>query len=330
MIEQIVNPPDTTNVLINKILIALTGIFAIAPIGATAVRDSLQLSVGLIAASQIVENVLWNAPQVGRYFFPKGDPEATFIQLAELKDKMVGLIQQVQSNLNRTLVETMTNVTIFLAFASQGNFTHEPPSLADESNYLLYSFNTYIISQALVGNDVHAVVARETNPLDLATNGTELNYDIQCEAYNEQGVCGAWWYSENLNSAFGLNDFSHMNHDWSQPISKLLAEYTTGELLFENALSCNYQGAEGGFNVTVNVDGVNTACLSQLQVLTWDMWCDPDNKGCEFIEAPAQNSFLENCGSHSAYDVMGDEELCVPWTYMGPLLKQTKKKLRRD
>ena len=334
MIEQIVNPPEDTNVLINKILIALTGIFSVAPIAASAARDSLQLSVGILTASQIVESVLWNAPQVGRYFFPKGNPEATFIQLAELKDKMVELVQQVQSNLNDLLVETMTNTTIFLAFASQGNFTHEPPSLADQANYLLYSFNTYIVSRALAGNDVHAVVARDTNPLDLATNGTELNYDIGCSAFNDQGVCGAWWYSKNLNMAFGLNDFSHMNHDWSGAISKLLAEYTTGELLFENALTCSSQGGFDGavdVNVTVTADGVGTACLSQLQVLTWDMMCaDHDDDMCEFIEAPAQNTFLSDCGSHSAYDAMGDEELCVPWAYMGPLLKQKKMKLIRD
>lgn len=86
-------------------------------------------------------------------------------------------------------------------------------SLPDQSNYLYFAFNTYLISQTLSGNKVCGVMARETNPQAMANNGTKLNYDIDCQGYDEQNVCDAWWYSGNYESVFTLNDFSHMSRN---------------------------------------------------------------------------------------------------------------------
>ena len=91
-----------------------------------------------------------------------------------------------------------------------------------------------------------------------------------------------------------------MNRNYGQQITDLFANLTTGQLLFEGALACN---AEGNFgqpvNITVNAAGVNTACISQLRILTWNMSCTvphrknaPVNKNCEFLETTPQDMFL--------------------------------------
>ena len=176
------------------------------------------------------------------------------------------------------------------------------------------------------------MIGRDTNPQALATNGTKLNYDLDCQGYDEQNVCDAWWYSGNYNSAFGLDDFSHQNRNYGKQISQLLQNLTTGELLFEGALACN---AEGNFgqpvNITVNAGGVNTACISQLRILTWDMGCSTDHKtarqsGCEFLEIAKQDDFLHE----NARSVISQSSWSVPAAYLGPFLTQTTQKVVRN
>ena len=256
--------------------------------------------------------------------------------MADLKSNIVNVIQTVQDNLNKTLVSVMANTTVFLAFASQGNFSESAPSLPDQTNYLLYAFNTYIISQALNGNNVYGVFAQDTNPQSLATNGSKNNYDLSdCESYNEQNICDAWWYSGRYSSAFGLDDFSHMNRAYGDVLTTLFSNYTTGELLFDGAQACNAEGNYGQpVNITVNAAGVNTGCLSQLRIITWDMSCNDPIKhtstGCEFLEIPRQSTFFADCNSHSSNSVMDQPVYCVPNSYLGPLITQTDIKLKRS
>ena len=160
-----------------------------------------------------------------------------------------------------------------------------------------------------------------------------MNYDIDCKGYNEQNVCDAWWYSGNYQSAFTLNDFSHMNRNYGQQITDLFANLTTGQLLFEGAQACNSEGNFGQpVNITVNAAGVNTACISQLRILTWDMTCAPPkrwrgpiDKNCEFLETIPQNDFLHQ----NARAVTDESILSVPAGYLGPLITQTEQKLWR-
>ena len=284
--------------------------------------------------SQVIANALFITPQIGRFIFPTDTTSSQLVQMASLRTDIVGIIQTVQDNLNKTCVSVMSNVDEFLAFASQGNFSSNPPSLPDQANYLYYAFNTYLISQALNGNQIRGVLALDTNPQALATNGTKLNYDIDCQAYNEQNVCDTWWYSGDLSSAFGLDDFGHMNRNYGDVMTTLLSNYTTGKLLFEGAYYCNAQSDYGTpVNITVNAGGINTGCISQLRILTWDMSCDNPlaHNSCEFLDdQPRQNTFFGSCGSHSIYSVMDQPIYCVPNSYLGPLISQTDVKLDRN
>ena len=233
-------------------------------------------------------------PNIGRFLFPTGNAAADLIQLADLSSNFAQrVLIPVQSNLNMTLASVMANQTEFLAFALQGNFSAKPPALPDQANYLYYAFNTYLVSAALNGNNIYGV--RGTDLQQLATNGTKLSYNLDCKTYDEQCVCDAFWHSE-IYGEFSLDNFDHMNRNYGKQLSTLFQNLTTGELLFEGALACN---AEGNFgqrvNLTANVGGANTACISQLRILTWQMDCANSKKfnGCEFVEIPPQPSFYD-------------------------------------
>ena len=331
-IVQLLDPQSSVNTELDSVLIALTGIFALVPGLGYMSGDALK--GGWLAFTQVMENALFAVPQIGRWLFPIDSTSSQVVQMSALSSDMANIIQMVQNNLNKTLVSIMANSTEFLAFASQGNFSDSAPSLPDQTNYLLYGFNTYLISQALNGNNVHGVFAQDTDPHALATNGSKTAYDISdCKGgYNAQGICDTWWYSTRYSSAFGLDDFSHMNREYGDVLTTLFSKYTTGELLFEGAYACNANGNYGQpVNVTVNAAGVNTGCLSQLRIVTWDMGCDDPTKmnGCEFLEIPRQNTFFGSCGSHSAYSVMDEPTYCVPASYLGPLIAQNHIKLKR-
>ena len=298
------------------------------------VKDIEGFSEGWVTFAQVLENALFVVPQIGRWLFPIDSETSQIIQMAALKSEMVNIIQTVQDNLNKTIVSVMSNSTQYLAFASQGNFSTSAPSLPDQTNYLLYAFNTYIISQALNSNNVYGVFAQDTNPQALATNGSKTAYDLSaCAGYNEQNICDEWWYSGHYASAFGLDDFSHSARTYGDVLTTLLSNYTTGELLFDGAYACNANGNYGQpVNVTVNSAGVNTGCLSQLRIVTWDMGCDDplNGRGCEFLEIPSQGGFLGDCNSRSGWSVMDEPVYCVPASYLGPLVAQDGVKLSRS
>ena len=332
-IVQLLDPISDSNAILDEVLITLTGLFALVP-GASFFTNGL--SDGWTSFAQVLQNALFVVPQIGRWVFPIDTSASQVVQMSALGANMASMIQTVQNNLNKTLVSAMSNTTEFLAFASQGNFSSSAPSLPNQANYLLYAFNTYIISQALNGNNVYGAIALDTNPQALATNGSKTAFDLSdCKGYNEQNICDEWWYSGRYSSAFSLDDFSDRSRDYGSVLTTLLSNYTTGELLFDAAYACSSTGNYGQpVNVTVNSAGVNTGCLSQLRIVTWDMGCDDPlehtDPGCEFLEVPRQGGFFGNCGSHSPYSVMDDPVYCVPRSYLGPLIAQDGIKLKRD
>ena len=196
-IVQIIDVPSKTPIILQDILIALQSVFALipGPLGIWGAHNAL--SYQWQTAAQVFSNAINIVPNIGRYLFPTGGGATQLLQLSELSSNLATILMQVQSNLNQTLVSVMANVTEFLAFAEQGNFSYNAPSLPDQANYLYFAFNTYIISQALNGNNIYAVIGRGTNPKDLALNGTPTNYDLksECSGYDDYHVCGPWWYS---------------------------------------------------------------------------------------------------------------------------------------
>ena len=334
-IVELLDPPSDANALLDDILITLTGFFALVP-GASFFTSGVKaITDEWTSFLQVLQNALFVIPQIGRWVFPKGTVSSQVIQISALSTNMASIVQTVQNNLNSTIVSVMSNSTEFLAFASQGNFSQSAPSLPDQTNYLLYAFNTYIISKALAGNNIYGTIGIDSNPQALATNGSYIAYDLSdCKGYNEQNVCDEWWFSGQYWSAFGLDDFDSYGRSFGSVITSLLSQYTTGELLFDNAYACNLDGNYGQpVNVTVSAAGVSTACLSQLKIVTWDMSCNNPTKhsspGCEFLEVGRQGSFFGNCGSHSYFSVMNDPVYCVPQSYLGPLITNKGYKLKR-
>ena len=332
-IVEIIDVPNTTSVALQWVLIALQGIFAVipGPLGVYA-SNSWKFSNQWQAIAQVISNAVSVAPNAFRFIFPTGNADSQIVQLAELSHNFANVMMTVKSNINVTLSEVMANSTAFLAFASQGNFSGKAPSLPAQENYLYYGFNTYLISQALNGNNVYGVISPGTDVRALANNGTTLNYPIDCKDYDEYGICDNFWYSTNYRSTFTLDNFDHMNRNYGETLYNLISNLTTGELLFEGAYACHSEGNFGQpVNITINAGGINTACISQLRILTWNMDCTSvTDAECEFMEpGTAQESFLDRSECAAAGGFC-PHRYSVPTGYLGPLLTQTDYQLTRD
>ncbi|KAL9610928.1 MAG: hypothetical protein Q9167_004406 [Letrouitia subvulpina] len=332
-IVEIIDIPERTSVALQWVLIALQGAFAIVPgpLGVYA-ANSWKFNNQWQAIAQVISNAVTVAPNAFRFIFPTGTADSKLVQLSDLSHNFANVIMTVKSNINVTLSEVMGNSTAFLAFAQKGNFSGKPPSLPEQENYLYYGFNTYLISQALNGNNVYGVISPGTDVRALANNGTTLNYPIDCKDYDEYGICDAWWYSTNYRSSFTLDNFDHMNRNYGRNMYDLISNFTTGELLFEGAYACHSEGNFGQpVNITINAGGINTACISQLKILTWNMDCTSvTDKECEFVEAgQAQNSFFDSSECAAAGGFC-PHTYSVPAGYLGPLITQDDYKLRRS
>ncbi|KAG8526458.1 uncharacterized protein KY384_000051 [Bacidia gigantensis] len=333
-IVQLLDPPqDTTFGKYGELIEAFVGI-------ASLVDPVVEVTDSLLSAALTLGDTVSTAsnkdPIIGQTLnnanYPTGTTDSQLYQIADLRDGLSQIVETVLSNLEKTAEYVLGTFDGFLAFADQEKFSGDLPTLQSENSYLLYVFNTWIISKALVANDIHGVLALNTDPVALATNGTKLNYDLNAsKTYDNLRTYDAWWYSDDLHSAFGLDAFSQMNRPLGDTIRELLEYYTTGPLLFESAYKC---ASQTSLTQTGNTDALNTTCPSQLKIHTWDMTCvDPIlNSTCEFTDGtPRQHQFLDEAAKGSSLYSFDQSGLgySVPNSYLGPLITQDKYKLKR-
>ncbi|KAL8690158.1 MAG: hypothetical protein Q9218_004341 [Villophora microphyllina] len=342
-IVQLLDPPKQEFVTLQDVTLALTTLSAsLGPF--TDLDGDLEAAVESVNAVKAFSDVLNTALElestIKDLLYPTGgDPSTELFQIADLKKDLPLAIEAAKGNIDSTLRGVLSNYTLFLAFANQSRFSTNQPGIHGQNNYLWYTLNTYIISRALNGNNVYGVLAPDTNPRVLAINGTILNYGLDdCLPYDSIHTTGPFWYNNVTNSAYGLNNFGDMGKSYGDVLRTLLSTYTTGELLFEFARTCdalhNYMIP---FNLTLNANGFAAPCVSQLRIVSWDMGCTDrygiPRRDCEFAEPEVhpQNGFLRSTtkGNLFTFNLPEDETYQVPNCYLGPLLTQTRYKLTR-
>ncbi|KAL9047361.1 MAG: hypothetical protein Q9214_000045 [Letrouitia sp. 1 TL-2023] len=347
-IVQLIDPPEDTDFgVFSTIVQAVTSITAfVGPLGA--IGTAAEEVGSAVTLADTVRNALDTERTIQQHLipdsYPTGTTESQVWQTAQLKSDLVKVIEAAKSHIQNTTSYVMGDLNAFLAFANQDVFSDDPPSIQPMNVYVMYVFNTYIISKALNGNNIKGTIGLGTNPQALATSWTNntnsnspLAYDLDaCKEFDEQNICDAWWYSKNLSSAFGLDDFKGMNKNKADLMKTLLADYTTGEMLFEASYKCQAtKKPDQSLNLTVKPEGIVSDCISQLQIGTWDMGCDDptdSQSNCEFLESeiPRQPEFLDGHTGTALYGGSTNPVYSVPYCYLGQLITQKKYRLKRD
>ena len=304
-IVQLLDPPKKTNVHLNDVLLALGTSLQFLNVVSLA-----GLIKGIVIANQ-------QSPQVFKNLVPVGTTQTQIAQMVDLSSSLGGIVQQYQQNIADTIPLIVNDVETFVNFASTGQFQVNPlPNIAVASDQLLTGLQTFIVSRALTANNAIITRANNTNIADLAAGpNNDLSYTTGCESgYDSNNFCGSFWYDNTTNTTYALDSLQNMNDDFSSIREQIFANWTTPESLYRGAAECHDLGGSNGqldqFLILGNT--INTACLSNTQVCTWDLTSlDEDH---EFADCPSQTGYIANgCTGE-------DDGVNVPNGYIGPYL----------
>ena len=328
-IVTLLDPPKTTNVLLNDLLTALNA------------------GLGLIPGpeSQIVQLILHTAqqlPGIAKYLFPVGTAQTQIDQWASLANEVGTLVKDYQGNISQIIPAVNNDIDNFIAFASTGSFsTFPPPDAAVESDALLkgqskmqffklvadlhaQGLHTYIIGQALGQNNIQIARAIDTDINELQLNSSDnLAYDTGCgKGYDANGICSAFWFDRKAKVTYSLNNYKSMATNYHNQLSAMFGNWTSGDLLFGGAARC---AASGGLKGTLaqtvigNKGVVTPDCLSSGKICTWDVnSLEVDH---EFTDCPSQPNYVTagctgRCGNSD-----GSSNANVPNGYIGGYLQ---------
>ena len=257
-IVALLDPPKSTNGLLNDILTALS-------VGLSFV------SVGAAPLVGAIFNGIQQAPSVGTYLFPVGTLDTQVAQFDQIANSLGTITTYLQNNVASALAAIQNDTQTFLAIVGSGNFSVTPvPSIADQSNSILTALNTYVISQCLQANNWVVTRAIDTDINALQANKSAISWDVpNCgSGYDGMSICGAYYFNNAIGVSFSLTNKGEMSKDPTNDMSQLFANWTTPDLLFNGAAQCQLQGGSAP-EVTFGASGINTSCLSNLKVCTW-------------------------------------------------------------
>ena len=303
---QLLNPPKKTNVHLNEVLIALgTGLQFLNVVSLAGIVK------GIVIANQ-------QSPQVFKNLVPVGTTDSQIAQMVDLSSSLGGIVQQYQQNIADSIPLIVNDVDTFVNFASTGQFQVNPlPNIAVASDQLLTGLQTFVVSRALTANNVIITRANDMNIAELAAGGAnnDLSYTTGCEnGYDSNNFCGPFWYDNTTNTTYSLDGLGNMDDNFNSIRQQIFSNWTTPESLYRGAAGCHDIGGSNGqldqFLILGNT--LNTACLSNTQVCTWDLASlDEDH---EFADCPSQTGYLVN-------GCMGEDDgVNVPNGYIGEYL----------
>ncbi|KAL8815575.1 MAG: hypothetical protein Q9223_005294 [Gallowayella weberi] len=279
--------------------------------------------------SNTVETALRQSPGVLKQMFPSGTLNSQFVQVNEIYDGLSKIQQYYQANLTTALNLVQTSFQTFLAFSAEGGFIAPQSSLQAQSNLLLASLQTYIVSSCLSQSDIIITLARDTNPHEFTTNGSLTTPSlISCDYYDEYGVCSTWWYDATTNLAYGLSSTADPQKNYYDLLQQIFSnEWTTPSLLFSGALACaeyvkNSPDQAASNAPTLDLTTMQPRCISNVQICVYDQGCAVNDPHCEFTgeygwgdgKCATKKGYLGNCGE--TYTTVSSR---VPAAYLGPM-----------
>ncbi|KAL8779320.1 MAG: hypothetical protein Q9213_007000 [Squamulea squamosa] len=276
--------------------------------------------------SNTVETALRQSPGVLKQMFPSGTLNSQFVQVNEIYDGLAKIQRYYQANLTTALNLVQSSFPTFLSFSAEGGFIAPQSSLQAQSNVLISSLQTYIVSSCLSQSNIFMTLARDTNPHDFTVNGSLATPSlISCDYYDKYGVCSTWWYDASTNLAYGLSSRSDPQKNYYDLLQQIFSnEWTTPSLLFAGALECaDYvKNTNNSNQPTLDLVTMQPRCLSNVQICVQDQSCGPHDLDCEFtgeyggedkLCKPAKE-YMGNCG-----ETYTTTSARVPAAYLGPM-----------
>lgn len=261
-----------------------------------------------------------NSPTLSRNLLANGQLSKTEVQIGAISSNLESIVSQLETNVQNAVMDAMNSFSLFMDFASDGFFSTQIENINNIQQNLTQALNTYVVSQSLQDNGVIITRALDTDVHALATNGTDLEYDLDCaNGYDEWGMCNVWWYDKENNISYGLESWKDMSLNFTDVLHDLFnTNITTPEMLFLGSQVCanaasGTQGDAPGSNLTTKTGIWNAECIANLKICTWEVGVLSQQQ--EYSDCPGETEFaLQGCGDGT------DNEALVPISYLGTWL----------
>lgn len=258
-ITQTLNPLKPQDPLdLAQILLAIS-----AAVGVIAAPSSAALTFGSIVQQGIPTGV---DPVVNELLFT-GTLESQVLDFDQIEAQLSDVIVAFQSNVANSLNAIQNNFTSFRNFARHGTYIAPDANLNASTTILTQYLTTWIVSACLASQNYFVVLWPDTNPYDLRHNGSlPSKHDsyVNCQdPPDSYGVCDRWYFngkdSYMLDDGIGSNKYSLMETIFGEG-------WTTGQLLFDGALSCALHTAvtSDAPNTAINATNLQPQCVSSL------------------------------------------------------------------
>lgn len=312
MIEPIIteiDPEKKTNVLLGDILLAfMVGLALLGPevsVLLDGAVEAAEITATVATAAKVVTAGVQQAPGVGRAIWPSGTTESQSVQIGDLEAQLGTLKNNLSTSINSGLLEIMSDVPSFLAFAGTGSFSGSSmPSLPAQTESLNIGFKTYLLTTAMSQNswrgswtnlDVSAV-GNSTSALASQQNAFGCNFQANgvCVGNGHDNHKDSWaeWPSPQSNRAWVMDQCCHKNDPTSAGLTQSILTNGWADLglVFDGGYNCTgAAGSRQGAKPVVDIsdDGVlDLSCVSQLPIM---IGCNeacpvaPTNGSCAFI-----------------------------------------------
>ncbi|KAL6720616.1 hypothetical protein ACLMJK_002541 [Lecanora helva] len=320
-IVKAINPEVHSKQSLGNFLQALSALTPVISAPATLIEQ-----FGKFVGKAITETAMRQSPGVIKQLNPTGTLDSEFVQINDLYDGLATVKETYQQNISAALSLVQENFTTFSLFAADGAFIAPRASLEANTQNLTNSLETYIISQCLTANNMIVTLSRDTNPYELVHNGSLTTSDlVSCDYYDQYGVCSAWWYDPDTNSAYALASLTNPETNYYDLMETMFSEgWTTGKDLFLGANACADHVARNGGKDNGPALDTNTMaprCVSNVQVCVFDKNCEGMDADCEFTGEygwdgchPQPEYMKDECpGSYA------EESVALPAAYLGSL-----------
>lgn len=307
---------------------------AIAPVIALPASIG-EMSVKTLART--IETALRQSPGVLKQLNPSGTLNSEYDQSNDIYDGLSKIKTTYQANISSALRLVQDDFSTFSLFAFNGSFIAPRADLQVQSVNLTAALTTAIVSQALTLNNIVITLARDTSPYALAHNGSLTTPSlIQCDSYDQYGVCSTWWYDAHSNSAFALTDLTDPNKNFYDLLETIFRNgWTTGADLFLGARDCaDWQALHGGASPssstpTLDTDDFTARCISNTQICVYDMACQYNDVNCLYTGEYGWGQGGSSCSPPKDYlqsTCPGDASdgsmptTLLPAAYLGPMV----------
>ncbi|KAI9850187.1 MAG: hypothetical protein M1838_005996 [Thelocarpon superellum] len=317
-IVQTLNPVSKANVDLNIVLTALLAVLNFAP-------GAIGIAIGDMAktiqhVASVASTVITTIPGVLKFVFPPTTVDSQRVEIGNLKTQLDHLETYLSGRLGPALNISLYDITVFTSLAELGAFSAYPAPAIDKSTANLdQALTTYLVSTCLQSNGWFGTVARDSNPQQMASNGSNHQYDLDCSSYDGDGICNMWWYDQQQNNAYSLvsnKSFRDNPHDNLRTI--IDQGWSTMPQLFNSARQCNDDGDYNkGVRLNTDQGTFELQCISQLKMCTYDKRCVSDD--CEYVDCDTDDGW----GGAYNEDGLDMHVFSVPPGYLGPLLLQS-------